>query len=418
MPRHFDDWLSAYVALFDPITETPSKLHFWTGVSTIAGALTRRVYIDEVTFCYYPNFCIIFVAPPGIVSKSTTLSHGMNLLREVPGVHFAADTTTYPAFVRALADANDMLLQTDDIDVMQIEWAGQCAMTAAVSELGTFLKIEDEDAVNGFTDLLDCRDIAIKDTKNNGRDEIERPFVNILGATTPSWVQDKLKAQIGGWGLSSRIIFIYAEAKKQYLWSPAEAIVNKTAFDNSKRLLISDLRQIGMLAGSFQLTTAAADLCRQWYNDQQVKSESYLKSAEYDNWTGYFLARKPVHMRKLSMVLSAARRSNLRIEHDDVVDAIRYVEDVEDNIMLVFKPKPTTTSTALNEMAILDRVSREMGNVGGRERWSTVLTRITRFVDSSSAQRIIDNAVRRGMFVAEVQGGVAWLSLTTSSILS
>ena len=54
-------------------------MYAWVGVSTIAGALRRKVWIDQAYFKWYPNFYIILVAPPGIVAKSTTASLGMRL---------------------------------------------------------------------------------------------------------------------------------------------------------------------------------------------------------------------------------------------------------------------------------------------------------------------------------------------------
>ena len=71
MPRHFPDWLSAYVE-YTSFSEAPRRMHFWAGVSAIAGALRRRVWFDQFYFQWHPNLYIVFVAPPGIVSKSTT----------------------------------------------------------------------------------------------------------------------------------------------------------------------------------------------------------------------------------------------------------------------------------------------------------------------------------------------------------
>lgn len=93
MGRHFDDWLKTYM-LYTRDSESPDEFHFWTGVSTIAGALRRRVWIDMRKFLWTPNFYIILVGPPGIVTKSTTTSVGYNLLRHVEGVHFGPDSAT------------------------------------------------------------------------------------------------------------------------------------------------------------------------------------------------------------------------------------------------------------------------------------------------------------------------------------
>lgn len=407
--RHFVNWIDAYVSLFDPITETPTRLHFWTAVSAIAGALTRRVFIDEVTFRFYPNFCIIFVAPPGIVSKSTTLAHGMALLRELSHIQFAADTTTYPAFVRALASSPTTFRESKGADTLDDVWVQQCAMTAAISELGTFLKVEDEDSVNGFTDLLDCRDLAIKDTKNNGRDEVENPFVNIIGATTPRWIQDKLKAQIGGWGLSSRIIFIYADEKKQFLYRPSKIIYNHVQHSKQKEWLISDLRKIGGLNGPFSFTSAADDLARSWYDQMQQETQSYLRSPDYNDWVGYFLARKQTHLHKLCMILSVAERNDLVIEESHVRAAIGRVDEIQENIISVFKIKPIASALAMTEQAVIEKLGEEIGDQAITKK--AALRRISRFLDSTTTARLLDNAIKYGIVEQAMKDGVAWIRI-------
>ena len=69
--RNHADWLTAFMD-YASYGEAPRHMYFWTGVSAIAGALRRKVWIDQAYFKWYPNFYIVLVAPPGIVSKSTT----------------------------------------------------------------------------------------------------------------------------------------------------------------------------------------------------------------------------------------------------------------------------------------------------------------------------------------------------------
>jgi len=92
--RHHADWLKAYLE-YSSHSEAPKRMRFWAGVSAVAGALQRRVWIDQAYFKWYPNMYIIFVAPPGVVSKSTTSGVAMGLLRQVPGVKFGPDIVTW-----------------------------------------------------------------------------------------------------------------------------------------------------------------------------------------------------------------------------------------------------------------------------------------------------------------------------------
>jgi Protein of unknown function (DUF3987) len=410
--RHHPDWLKAFADLFDGRVEAPRRLLTWTGVATIAGALTRRVWIDETIFRYYPNFFIIFVAPPGLLTKSTTISLGINLLKELDHIYLAADNTTFPAFIESLAKRTSDIRETVEADSADDLWIRQCAVTAAISEFGTFFKPEDEDMVNGLTDLWDCRPIMVKETKTSGNDVVEHPFVNLIAGTTPSWIQSKIKSQIGGWGLSSRILFIYAGEKTRYiarpskLWSPGE-------FDRATVSLVEDLRQIADLNGEFQFMESADALAQSWYEGLSRHIVEHHLTPDSDTWLGHFLARKQAHVHKLAMVLSASRRSNLIITEEDLTEAIAHVDAVEQEVPGIFKLTPEPSYLAGLEREVLDRLTVALQSAPQSTLpRATLFSRVSRFVDSSTANRIVDNAVARGAFKQLIKiGGVAHIQL-------
>src|SRR6516162_4021230 len=104
MARVFPNWLKAYMD-YTRDSESPNTFHFWTGVSTLAGALRRRVWIDMKKFQWTPNFYIILVGPPGVAAKSTSISMGMNLLSQIKGVKFGPESMTWQALAKDLEDA-------------------------------------------------------------------------------------------------------------------------------------------------------------------------------------------------------------------------------------------------------------------------------------------------------------------------
>ncbi len=411
MSRHYADWIKAYVALFDGRTEAPTALHRWTAIATIAGALTRRVWIDEITFRFYPNFYIVFVSPPGISTKSTAISLGINLLRELDHIYLAADNTTYPAFIRDLARRSSELRETEEADARDDLYIRQCAITAGLSELGTFFKVEDEEMVNGLTDLWDCRPIMVKDTKTSGTDVVEHPFVNIIAGTTPDWVRDKLKQQIGGWGLSSRIIFVYTDKKARRVARPSK---HWTAgeFERSTKALVQDLREIANLNGPFRFSPAADRLASSWYDQVSQQTEAHAALEEGDPWIGYFLARKQAHVHKLAMILSVAQGDTLMIDEVDLAEAISWVEEAEAEIPRIFALKLDSSPLSRVER---DLLSRAVNILGGSPGYILprldIFTKMHRYVDSSTATRIIDNAIARGAFVQEVRQRVVYLRL-------
>ena len=112
MPRHFTHWIKAYLD-YTKASESPDSFHFWTAVSTLAGALRRRVWQDQLLFQWIPNFYIVFVAPAGIATKSTTLNFGMNLLEKVPDVVFGPESGSWQGLGDALADSTQYFKWVD-----------------------------------------------------------------------------------------------------------------------------------------------------------------------------------------------------------------------------------------------------------------------------------------------------------------
>ena len=106
--RIHPNWLEAYYH-YTSQSESPDLFHFWTAVSTIAGALRRQVWIDERFFHWTPNFYIIMVGPAGVVSKSTSARIGMKLLSQVEGITFGPKSMTWQGLTVALSEAQRMV---------------------------------------------------------------------------------------------------------------------------------------------------------------------------------------------------------------------------------------------------------------------------------------------------------------------
>ena len=52
--RNFPNWLQAYCE-YSQNTEAPERMRMWCGISAIAGALRRKVWIDMAYFQWYAD---------------------------------------------------------------------------------------------------------------------------------------------------------------------------------------------------------------------------------------------------------------------------------------------------------------------------------------------------------------------------
>lgn len=324
--RYFEDWTKAFVE-FASFGEAPLKMLFWTGVSTVAGALRRRVHIDQKYFQWLPNFYIILVAPPGIVSKSTTANIGMNLLRELQGLKFGPDVITWQALVTELSKACESV--PDPRNPGSFE--PMSCVTFCSDELGNLLNPSDRDLVDALVTLWDGKRGAFKkSTKTSGSDTIENPWVNIIGCTTPAWIAGNFPEYMIGGGFTSRCVFVYADKKRQHVAYVDENV--PPAFQEMRKKLIHDLELISMMFGEFEISKDAREWGRAWYKTHWENPPAYLNSNQF---AGY-LARKQTHIHKLAMILSAAQSDSLVITQAHLEHANMMASAIEDDMPKVF----------------------------------------------------------------------------------
>lgn len=323
MTRHFHDWLQAYVD-YTSYTEAPTHMHFWSGVSAVAGALRRRVWISQFEFEWYPNFYIILVAPPGVVAKSTTADISMKLLRQVLGIKFGPDITSWPSLIEAFEES------TEAFDIAQ-EWHVMSPLTLVSSELGNLVDPNDRKLINVLIDLWDGKTGRIKKrTKNAGQNEIENPWINLIACTTPTWIAENVQEHMLGGGFISRCIFVFADKKRKHVPYLDEAIPDNVKKTREK--LVQDLEKISLLAGEYKISEEARRWGRSWYEQHSSAAHAHLEKERF----GGYLARKQTHIHKLAIVLAAANRDELVITAEDLSTAHSMVTDLEAEMAKAF----------------------------------------------------------------------------------
>lgn len=344
MARILPDWLRAYME-YSAYTEAPEIFHFWTGVFTIAGALRKKIYIDQEAFIWTPNFYIVFVGPPGIVTKSTTISRGVELLEEINGIKFGPDSITWQELICAFAESTEMVQMPDGL------FHSMSCLNFASSELGSLLDPHDRRMINVLTDLWDGQDrVWRKATKTQGSDTAANPWINLIACTTPAWMADELPKTLIGGGLTSRIIFVYAEKKRALIAYPKNR-TPKSALA-LREPLIRDLEAISMLKGEYVISPEATEYGEQWYEDHYEHPPKLLTG---DPQFGGYLSRKQGHIHKLAMVIAASKRDELCITREDLMAATRILDATEGALPMVFK--------AINASNLQENASKVIGTV-------------------------------------------------------
>lgn len=312
------DWLDRFVE-HGSFGEANPQILWWSGVVTIASALRRKVWVDEINFEWTPNFYVVIVAPPGVVAKSTTVDMGLKMVRQLDNVTIGPKITSWQALLDYM-EVNAEVVAVPGFGDMQMT-----CVTVAVSELGTFLDPRDRFQTDVLVDLWDGRRETLdKLTKGNGNNHIENPWISFVGGTTRAWIAENFTEYSLQAGLFSRIVFLYADRKEKLVALPHKHVPPNYLKEREK--LVADLRKIADYAGEMRFTPAAESWMDAWYAD--------LWGGVVEDKDGR-ITRMQTHLVKLSMVLSAARREFPWITDTHLQLAAQRLEIVEKNAGMI-----------------------------------------------------------------------------------
>lgn len=394
--RHFSHWLKAYMR-YSAASEAPDVFHFWVGVSTLAGAIRRRMWIDMNHFQWTPNFYIILVGPPGVATKSTTTRMGMSLLEHVDGIQFGPQSMTWQSLTQKMETAQEYVKYTDPkgLDTQ----VAMSPITCSIPELGTFLKVDDTALVDVLISMWDGQlETWGHTTKVSGDIIVKNPWLNLIGCTTPSWLEGNFPQHMIGGGLTSRMMFIYGDTKRQLIAYPDE-YVHSSDYLEMKKKMIEDLQQIALMSGPMKIDEDARKWGRDWYAKLWGTRPSNMAD---DRYAGY-LSRKQTHIHKLAIVLAAAQRDEPLILRDDLIEADALLTSIEPHMIKVFESVGVVDES--KHVAQLLAYVRAYKWVGGNDLFNLLRNNITE-KDFKNALRI---AVEGGLLRVETRNGKSGL---------
>jgi hypothetical protein len=258
---------------------------------------------------------------------------GMSLLAKVPDIKFGPESMTWQALAVSLQDAIEYVEYFDPSGVKAR--VAMSSITISVSELGTFLRVDDDQLMSFLIRMWEGQLEKFRhETKSSGKIEVDNPWLNIIGATTPAWLKHNFPEHMIGGGLTSRIVFVYGEKKRQLIPYPDE-VIPPLEYRELQRKLLEDLTAISKLSGPYLLSPFARQWGHAWYADHNNPDLRPAHLAN-DRFGGY-LARKQTHLHKFAIILAAAKRDTLVIEQSDLEEANDIITSIEADMIRVFE---------------------------------------------------------------------------------
>lgn len=311
------DWITKYLE-YEEMSEPPKLYKEWVAINVIASVLQRKCWLPWGPLTFYPNMYIVLVGPSGKCRKGTAMGTGKEFLQEL-GIQLIAESVTREAMIRELSESTVSNTIGDDIIM-------HSSLTIFSKELAVFLGYENKQLMSDLTDWYDCESKWTYQTKGSGTDEIVGLWVNLIGATTPDLIQSQFPQDAIGGGLASRIIFVYEDQKGKVVPAPFLSEKHK----NIWKWLRNELEEISMLQGRFSWTEGFLEKWIEWYHYQENN-----KAIEDERFQGY-LTRRPNHILKLCMVLSASSRSDMIITENILERALSLLRRTEKKMPRTF----------------------------------------------------------------------------------
>jgi hypothetical protein len=328
--RKLKNWIEGFE---QSVSNLPSPTLFrkWAGISAVAGALERKVWVHTYGSNLYPTLYVVLVGRPG-VGKTVLSKRVHQLWVDLPEHHVASSNLTKAALADELEEARRSVLT--GLDQKLDKSGGRFnSLKICCNELGQLMPQYSSEMLNFLTDVYDGERYT---EKRRGRKDIihvERPQINILACTTPSYLREFLHE--GAWeqGFTSRVFFIYSsEVTIQSLFAKASSDAN---FD--KRVL-DDLKDIGKLYGEMKFTDDAALEIDHWHLRGGPPRPEHPRLTHYNT-------RRSQHLLKLCMVASAAESNDRIITRTHVRTARGWLVEAERFMPLIFKAMNTGGTT-------------------------------------------------------------------------
>lgn len=317
MPRKLKSWLQGLRA-YSEDTEAPRQFWTWAGLSTLASALQRKVYLPFGLETIYPNLYVMLIGPPAS-RKGAPVTFSKQILKEV-GLSIAVDSSSKRAFTMELAEAgkNEMFLNPEtNLNTHH------CSISVVSKELSSLLAVNPKEMIEVLTDLYDCHNIWDYKTRGQDEDRLFNVCVNCLLASTPAWIAGNLPEEAIGGGYTSRHAIIFGD--KVY-----KRVTLQIRTDRQGRIykdLVNDLSQISGLAGEFKfeggITGEAYKILDQWYQGIDKKLE-----ATVDERLKPFIGRMHAMVLKVAMCLTVDASDELVFKPLVIEQAISYLEEV------------------------------------------------------------------------------------------
>ena len=358
-------------------------------ISHVAAAVERKVWVRTMGSFLYPNLFTILVGPPGI-GKGVAIHPAERILREVPDLHVGPSDLTSASLIDSLSDAVRRHIQLN-ASQPYVEFN---SLTVISRELGVLIPAWDTSLMNALTDIYDGFTV---DQRRRGKDlhiKIKDPQINLLGACTPSYLNEVLPAGAWDQGFLSRTILVYSGDK--IIRDPFAEDTNAALTMRVNNDLLHDLKTIAQEFGQMSFTTPAAMAIKAWVKGGLEPAPAHQKLQ-------YYNSRRLAHLLKLSMISSISRSGEKVIGLDHYAEALNWLIEAETYMPDIFK-----SMVGGGDSNSMEEAWNYVWVLYGKEKRPIAEHRVVHFlrerVPAHSVMRVLEIMVKSRMLEISIEG--------------
>lgn len=376
----YNNFLENY-RVYSKGNETPELIHLWCGLSALAGAAEKKLWIDQKFFKLYFNLYVLLIGPPGVVAKSTSMGLALKMLKEC-GYY----TIEGSVLKEKIIEDMEALEKPSDVGF------SHSSVTYIANELNVLLS-SGVDMVKFLVDIYDRDDSYVYKTKKSGQYEIPYPYFNMMAAAVPNWFGDYVSSDMGSTGFLARCIVVYEEQKRGQF----PKIIYEQDQIEARARCVENLFAISQMKGEVTLDKEAEDFFCAWYMKQKPNPTNDHRI------NSYIERRNKIHVLKIAglMAIGDIRQ---RITITDLERAIHILEWTEKKMRLAY------LIAGSNKLSpFIHQVIKILDDNNGRFEMTQLVRTLSTDIDIDDIKKLISTL--QDMDEARVlsKGGQKWL---------
>ncbi len=367
------DWIEEFMSYTEELP-SPDNFRLWTGISTIAGACERRIWMKSSLKRLYPNLYILLIGNPS-VGKSASLVFAEEFWRSTKKVFIAPNAVSKASLLDVLARSGKKIIINNGDGLLEYN-----ALAIAASEFGVLVPSHDPEFLSVLVDIYDNKDNFSDEKRTTKSVDIICPMLNIIAGTTPGYMMGLLPEEAWNSGFMSRQIMIYASEgpKVDFFDAPSRS-------ETSKQKLIQGLIKITERMGEIQWSADAKAGFRGWIAKDQAPVPEHSKLRHY-------CGRRNIHIAKLAMISCISRGEDLEVLAQDLTRAMDWLFAAEIRMPDIFREM-----VLKSDAQVIQELHRYLFQLWSKDKKPVHESRLIHFLQ----QRVPSGNILRIMEIAE-----------------